>query len=88
MLLIRALIFIVLVLITSSYATYRLSESFLMASLEAKNELIKQKDEEINKYIAANEYTLLVNDNLRDIIKVGIKTECLKNIQYESVIDK
>jgi len=88
MLLIRALIFIVLVLITSSYATYKLSESFMMASLDAKNELIKQKDEEINKYIKANEYTILVNDNLREIIKNGIKSGCLKNIQYEPTINK
>jgi uncharacterized protein YeeX (DUF496 family) len=60
----------------------------MMASLDAKNELIKQKDEEINKYIKANEYTILVNDNLREIIKNGIKSGCLKNIQYEPTINK
>lgn len=81
------MIFFILVLVASSYTTYNLSKEFLLISLETKNQVIDQKQKDIERLIKQNEYQMLVNDSLKDIIKVGIKSGCIKRAEYEQIID-
>lgn len=79
MFVIRIIAFFIVVIISSCYTTYMLSANFLYDSLETKDQMIAMQNAKIDELIKQNEHQNLVIGNLRDVLKDGVKTGCLKN---------
>lgn len=76
---IRVAIFFVMVFMVSSVVTYNLSKNMMFVTIQAKNQVIENQNQSIQMLIQQNSKLEIVNGELKEIVKGGIKTGCLKN---------
>lgn len=79
MLIIRVLIFFVMVFMVSTVVTYNLSKNMMFVTIQAKNQVIENQNQSIQMLIEQNSKLEIVNTELKEIVKGGIKSGCLKN---------